>query len=154
RSLETARDAIARANAPVLSGLQAAIASDIVTLKSSPVASVDALFGQVNALSQKLDTLPMIAPDQVGASPMTRGLQEKAVTEGAAAERESALPADAAWYDRAWNEVRQWPAAAWSGLRSDLGGIVRVEKLSDPNQVLLTVDQAMQLRNNLKQNLH
>lgn len=154
RSLETARDAIARANAPVLSGLQAAIASDIVTLKSSPVASVDALFGQVNALSQKLDTLPMIAPDQVGASPMTRGLQEKAVTEGAAAEPESALPADAAWYDRAWNEVRQWPAAAWSGLRSDLGGIVRVEKLSDPNQVLLTVDQAMQLRNNLKQNLH
>lgn len=154
RSLETARDAIARANAPVLSGLQAAIASDIVTLKSSPVASVDALFGQVNALSQKLDTLPMIAPDQVGASPMTRGLQAKAVTEGAAAEPESALPADAAWYDRAWNEVRQWPAAAWSGLRSDLGGIVRVEKLSDPNQVLLTVDQAMQLRNNLKQNLH
>lgn len=155
-SLETARKAIDQADSPVLAGLQGALAADIVTLKSAPVSTQDMLFSQVSALAEKIDTLPMIAPDQPGAQPMAASSAHSAVQDSSSSGDTSVGMADssAAWYERAWNEVKTWPAAAWDGLRSDLGGIVRVEKLADPNQVLLTVDQAAQLRANLKQNLH
>lgn len=155
-SLETARKAIDQADAPVLAGLQGALAADIVALKSAPVVGVDALFSQVSALSERIDALPMIAPDQAGARPMaasSTGTNGDAQAPQSADGSAVSTGADA-WYERAWNEVKTWPASAWHGLRSDLGGIVRVEKLADPNQVLLTVDQAAQLRANLKQNLH
>jgi len=155
-SLETARKAIDQADAPVLAGLSGALAADIVALKSAPVVGVDALFSQVSALSERIDALPMIAPDQAGARPMAAS---SAVTNSGGqatprADSSAVSTSSDAWYERAWNEVKTWPASAWHGLRSDLGGIVRVEKLADPNQVLLTVDQAAQLRTNLKQNLH
>lgn len=152
-SLETAIKAIDQADAPVLAGLRAALSADIVTLKSAPAASVDTHFKQVTQLSAKLDALPLISPDQAGAKPMAG---QAGSAPGIADSTEGAAPDAAAgpWYERAWNEVKTWPGSAWQGLRSDLGGIVRVEKLADPNQVLLTVDQAAQLRANLKQHLH
>ncbi|HBP30416.1 MAG: uroporphyrinogen-III C-methyltransferase [Advenella sp.] len=152
-SLETAIKAIDQADAPVLAGLRGALAADIVTLKSAPAISVDAQFAQVAALSGKIDALPMLAPDQAGAKPMTGQSSEVTSPAGSANDTNSVASSDV-WYERAWNEVKTWPVAAWEGLRSDLGGIVRVEKLADPNQMLLTVDQAAQLRANLKQHLH
>ncbi len=155
-SLETARKAIDQADAPVLAGLQGALAADIVALKSAPVVGVDTLFSQVSALSERIDALPMIAPDQAGARPMAASSTVTGSDAQATQNADSSTVSTASdvWYERAWNEVKTWPASAWHGLRSDLGGIVRVEKLADPNQVLLTVDQAGQLRANLKQNLH
>ncbi|HLU03247.1 MAG TPA: uroporphyrinogen-III C-methyltransferase [Advenella sp.] len=152
-SLETAIKAIDQADAPVLAGLRGALAADIVTLKSAPVIGVDAQFAQVAALVGKMDVLPMLTPDQAGAQPMAGQSSDMTSPEGGASASNPAASSDV-WYERAWNEVKTWPAAAWNGLRSDLGGIVRVEKLADPNQTLLTVDQAAQLRGNLKQHLH
>jgi|GEM_PF-582735 len=152
-SLETAIKAIDQADAPVLAGLRGALAADIVTLKSAPTIGVDAQFAQVAALSGKIDALPMLAPDQAGAKPMAGQSSDVTSPVGGANDTNSVASSDV-WYERAWNEVKTWPLAAWEGLRSDLGGIVRVEKLADPNQVLLTVDQAAQLRANLKQHLH
>jgi len=152
-SLETAIKAIDQADAPVLAGLRGALAADIVTLKSAPTIGVDAQFAQVAALSGKIDALPMLAPDQAGAKPMA-GQSSDVTSPAQGANDTSSVASSDVWYERAWNEVKTWPAAAWEGLRSDLGGIVRVEKLADPNQVLLTVDQAAQLRANLQQHLH
>jgi uncharacterized protein HemX len=152
-SLETAVKAIDQADAPVLAGLRGALAADIVTLKSAPTIGVDAQFAQVAALSGKIDALPMLTPDQAGAKPMAGQSSDVTSPAGGANDANSVASSDV-WYERAWNEVKSWPVAAWEGLRSDLGGIVRVEKLADPNQVLLTVDQAAQLRANLKQHLH
>lgn len=153
-SLETAIKAIDQADAPVLAGLRGALSADIVTLKAAPAMGVDAQFAKVAALSEKIDALPMLAPDQAGAKPMAG--QSADVTSSPAQGANDTNPGapSEVWYERAWNEVKTWPLAAWNGLRSDLGGIVRVEKLADPNQVLLTVDQAAQLRANLKQHLH
>ncbi|WP_193086981.1 uroporphyrinogen-III C-methyltransferase [Advenella sp. FME57] len=152
-SLETAIKAIDQADAPVLAGLRGALAADIVTLKSAPAIGVDAQFTQVAALSEKIDALPMLAPDQAGAKPMA-GQPSEVTSPAGGANDTNAVASSDVWYERAWNEVKTWPVAAWEGLRSDLGGIVRVEKLADPNQMLLTVDQAAQLRTNLKQHLH
>lgn len=153
-SLETAIKAIDQADAPVLAGLRGALSADIVTLKSAPAIGIDAQFSQVAALSGKIDALPMLAPDQAGAKPMAG--QSADMTSSPAQSVNDTNPGapSGVWYERAWNEVKTWPLAAWNGLRSDLGGIVRVEKLADPNQVLLTVDQAARLRANLQQHLH
>ncbi|AHG63914.1 uroporphyrinogen-III C-methyltransferase [Advenella mimigardefordensis] len=152
-ALETGIKAIDQADAPVLAGLRGALSADIVTLKSAPAIGVDAQFAQIAALSEKIDALPMLAPDQAGAKPMA-GQSAQGASTGSDTNETNSAAATEAWYERAWNEVKTWPGAAWDGLRSDLGGIVRVEKLADPNQLLLTVDQAAQLRGNLKQYLH
>lgn len=155
-SLETARKTVDQADSPVLAGLQGALAADIVTLKSTPVSTQDMLFSQASALAEKIDMLPMIAPDQPGARPMAATSAHSAAQDTSSSNETNVDTTNpsAAWYERAWIEVKTWPATVWNGLRSDLGGIVRVEKLADPDQVLLTVDQAAQLRANLKQNLH
>ncbi|MFV9473252.1 uroporphyrinogen-III C-methyltransferase [Advenella sp. RU8] len=151
RALEMARQTIQRANNPILSGLAGAVSSDIVMLKSAPVMNEETLFKEVGKLIELLDKAPLVSPDRVdhlstvlpGNANSPQGEQDLQV---------SANP-DLNWYEKAWEEVKSWPSSAVGMLKSDLGGLVRVEKLDDPTVALISAGQAAALKNNLKLDL-
>ncbi|NLY65219.1 MAG: hypothetical protein GX070_09760 [Alcaligenaceae bacterium] len=150
RALEMAHETIRRADSPILSGLAGAVASDIVMLKSAPVMNEDTLFAEVNKLIEQLDKAPLISPDQVAhlstvlPDRQAAGVSESGVEGG---------NQDMAWYDKAWEEVQGWPSDIVNTLKSDLGGLVRIEKLNDSEAAMISTGQAAALKNNLKLDL-
>lgn len=151
RALEMAQQTIRRTDSPILSGLAGAIASDIVMLKSAPLMNEDTLFKEVGKLIDLLDNAPLVSPDRL--DHLSTVLPENTNAQPNGQEAQAAVSQDANWYDKAWEEVKSWPSQAVGMLKSDLGGLVRVEKLDDPTVALISTGQAAALKNNLKLDL-
>lgn len=151
RALEMAQQTILRANSPILAGLAGAVSSDIVMLKSAPIMNTDTLFKEVGKLIELLDQAPLISPDRVDHLSTVLPVQTHAVS--SEAEVQTSVSQDLSWYEKAWDEIQSWPSQALGLLKSDLGGLVRVEKLDDPTVALISAGQAAALKNNLKLDL-
>ena len=144
----------------VLEGLVGVIGADIVALKSTETATTEKMFAQVQQLSTLIDRAPLNTPDYASHNnlmvPVPSAADKKATTGAdiALAESDTAeLAADARWYERSWNQTKSFASTAYSAVASDLGDLVRVEKLSEPDSGLLSADQAGIMRNNLKTQL-
>ncbi len=155
--LTVAQRLAAESKNKMLEGLVGAIGADIVALKSNESATVDDMFKQVQQVASLIDAAPLNTPDYASQSQLmlpTAKASEAAAVEAAAETSETtALDADAKWYDRAWSQTKSYASKAYGAIASDLGDLVRVEKLSDPDSGLLSVEQAGILRNNLKMQL-
>lgn len=151
RALEMAQQTIRRANSPVLAGLAGAISSDIVMLKSAPVMNEEALFKEVGKLIERLDQAPLISPDRVDHLSTVLPVHTNALP--GEPDGQATASQDLSWHEKAWQEIKSWPSQAMGLLKSDLGGLVRVEKLDDPTVALISAGQAAALKNNLKLDL-
>ena len=151
RALEMAQQTIRRANSPVLAGLAGAISSDIVMLKSAPVMNEDTLFKEVGKLIELLDQAPLISPDRVDHLSTVLPVHTNALP--GESDGQATASQDLSWHEKAWEEIKSWPSQAMGLLKSDLGGLVRVEKLDDPTVALISAGQAAALKNNLKLDL-
>lgn len=157
--LSVAQRLAAESKNRMLDGLVGAIGADIVALKSNETATVDDMFKQVQQVATLIDTAPLNTPDYASHSQLMLptvkeaepGTESVASTE--AAEADTQLAADAKWYDRAWSQTKVYASKAYDAVASDLGDLVRVEKLSDPDSGLLSAEQAGIMRNNLKMQL-
>ena len=65
----------------------------------------------------------------------------------------SQAAAESSWFDRAYDTTAQWAGQAYDALSSDIGGLIKVEKLSNPDLGIIPVDQVQLIRNNLKQDV-
>ncbi|MDO5666520.1 MAG: uroporphyrinogen-III C-methyltransferase [Alcaligenaceae bacterium] len=144
----------------MLEGLVGAIGADIVALKSSEFATTEDMFRQVQQLALLIDTAPLNTPDYKSHSQLmlptptaegTAGVESTAVD--VAPPATDAVDADSKWYERTWTQTKSFASKAYGAVASDLGELVRVEKLSDPNSGLLSSEQAGIMRNNLKMQL-
>ena len=156
--LTVAQRIAAESKNTMLDGLVGAIGADIVTLRSSESATVEDMFRQVQQLSRLIDLAPLNTPDYSSHSHLMMP------TKSAAESSESAEPAppeskevttnaDARWYERTWSQTKSLASTAYGAIASDLGELVRVEKLSEPDSGLLSAEQAGIMRNNLKMQL-
>ncbi|MBV8046804.1 MAG: uroporphyrinogen-III C-methyltransferase [Paludibacterium sp.] len=109
---------------PELIGVKKAVAHDLETLKALPFLDIVGLSARIDSLSLGVDTLPLAVDMQ----------------------RQPQAPIA---YDRS--------APFWSRLIRDisqnLGELVRIRRIDKPEAVLLTPEQAFQLRENLKLHL-
>ena len=139
----------------MLEGLVGAIGADIVSLKSSEFATVDDMFRQVQQIALLVDAAPLITPDY--ASHNNLMTPAPVAAEEVQRSEETQPPgtpvADAKWYERTWTQTKSFANKAYDAVASDLGELVRVEKLSEPDSGLLSTEQAGIMRNNLKMQL-
>lgn len=160
--LTVAQRLTAESKNKMLEGLVGAIGADIVALKSSEFATVEDMFRQVQKVATLVDTAPLNTPDYASHSQMmlptaeeaskasdTTTMTEVTETKPAATDRD----ANAKWYERTWTQTKAFASKAYGAVASDLGELVRVEKLSDPDSGLLSAEQAGIMRNNLKMQL-
>lgn len=155
--LTVAQRLAAESKNKMLEGLVGAIGADIVALKSNESATVDDMFKQVQQVASLIDAAPLNTPDYASQSrlmlPTAKASEAAAVETSTETSETTALDADAKWYDRAWSQTKSYASKAYGAVASDLGDLVRVEKLSEPDSGLLSVEQAGILRNNLKMQL-
>ncbi|MFC4274671.1 uroporphyrinogen-III C-methyltransferase [Achromobacter aloeverae] len=155
-ALETAQSRLARADRPRFASLQQAINGDLDRLRAVPTVDVPAQSSRIERLVALVGKAPLLAPDAaapgitapgaaVGAAP--------AVAPAAPASAAETLPADAAWWERWRAEIASWPARGGAVLVHELGDLIRVQRVDEPSALLLSPEQALQLRSTLRQRL-
>lgn len=146
-ALETAQAQLARANRPSLASLQQTLNGDLDRLRQVTTIDVPLLSGRLDELSQLVGKAPLWVPDD--AAPKVSEVVVSKITPPAAAQ-DNAAQADTSWWGQTMAAVRTWSADAWASFANDLGKFVSVRRVQDPEALLMSPDQASQLRENLR----
>jgi uroporphyrin-3 C-methyltransferase len=158
-ALETAQSRLARADRPRFASLQQAINGDLDRLRAVPAIDIPAQSSRIERLVGLVGKAPLLVPDAAARASVANGATAANATPapaGALAEAPSpvdALPADAAWWERWRAEMASWPGRAGSTLVHELGDLIRVQRVDQPSALLLSPEQAQQLRSTLRQRL-
>ena len=123
-ALQSADARLQRMDRPQLAPLRKAVNRDIERLKAAPHADTLAISAQLDALIAQVDKLPLAMDAASQPAP-----QSAADAEAAAA--------------TSWERL-------WRDLRAELGRLVRVQRMDQPDPALLSPSQAFFLRENLR----
>ncbi|CAM5401656.1 Uroporphyrin-3 C-methyltransferase OS=Eoetvoesiella caeni OX=645616 GN=DFR37_103342 PE=4 SV=1 [Eoetvoesiella caeni] len=147
-ALETAQAQLARANRPSLAALQQAINGDVDRLRAVSTIDVAQLSARLDELGALVGSAPLLIPDDAAPGVDTSERDAALMAQGSTV----ATPADpnASWWRRSLDASRQWVAEGWSMVRHDLGSLLSVRRVQDSSALLLSPDQAGQLRENLR----
>jgi uroporphyrin-3 C-methyltransferase len=151
-------------SAPALKNLQQAVIQDLARLRAVPQVDVASLSGRLDSLIQLTNKAPLLAP--AGANNLQGSGDQKtsdSATGGAAAgTSESTTPSTTstnggtdhtAWWsswDTATGQVSQWSSEASEVLMREFANLLSIRKADDPQALLLSEEQAIQLKANVR----
>lgn len=128
---------IERAAQPRLAPVQRALALDLERLSSASVTDTAGLLSRLDELLREVDDLPL--KNAVAQAAATQRL--------AAAARPAAAPAGTAETLPAWRVPLQ---RGWQAVQEELRSLVRIQRIDQPEAILISPDQAFFLRENMK----
>jgi uroporphyrin-3 C-methyltransferase len=155
-ALETAQSRLARAGRPRYASLQQTINGDLDRLRAVKTIDVPAQAARIERLMGLVAKAPLLVPDAASASrgaPASSPAADAPASPPAPAASQAELPADAPWWQRWRAEIASWPGRAGTALTHELGDLVRVQRVDEPSALLLSAEQAEQLRSSLRQRL-
>ncbi|MGE8655568.1 MAG: uroporphyrinogen-III C-methyltransferase [Achromobacter sp.] len=152
-ALETAQARLARADRPRFSSLQQAINGDLDRLRAVSTVDIPAQSARIERLTALIGKAPLLVPDAAAPGIAPAGEARPAAPAPVAADPQAALPADAPWWQRWRAEVASWPGRAGSALAHELGGLITIQRVDEPAALLLSPEQADQVRGTLRQRL-
>ncbi|HCW19897.1 MAG TPA: heme biosynthesis operon protein HemX, partial [Achromobacter sp.] len=152
-ALETAQSRLARADRPRFSSLQQAINGDLVRLRAVSTVDLPAQSARIERLVSLVGKAPLLVPDTVAPGVAAAGESRPAVAPAPVVDPQAGLPADAPWWQRWRAEVVSWPGRAGSALAQELGGLITIQRVDEPAALLLSPEQADQVRGTLRQRL-
>ena len=133
-ALKSADQRVTRAAQPRLTPLQRAIARDVARVKATALADTPSLLVKLDELVTLADELPIA--NAVGAAPVAANSNAPKTTDSAKRKSDEAL---LAWWWRLGLVVEE-----------EFRNLVRVSRIEDPDDALLTPEQSFFLRENLK----
>lgn len=151
-ALETAQSRLARADRPRFSSLQQSINGDLDRLRAVSTVDIPAQSGRIERLVALIGKAPLLVPDTVSPGVAPVG-ESQPPAPAPAVDPQAGLPADAAWWQRWRAEVASWPGRAGSALAHELGGLITIQRVDEPAALLLSPEQADQVRGTLRQRL-
>ncbi len=113
----------------VWNGVRQAVDSDIEALNNAGDINLDKLFAASNELAELVKSAPFVSAES--------GNDTVATTANTVTDTTSNT--GGSWLDQAINHVERLPAQAYEAIRSDLGGLVKVEKLSNPAVAMMSI---------------
>lgn len=151
-ALETAQSRLARADRPRFSSLQQAINGDLDRLRAVSTVDIPAQSARIERLSALVSKAPLLVPD-AAAPGIAPASEARPATPAPTIDPQADLPADAPWWQRWRAEVASWPGRAGSALAHELGGLITIQRVDEPAALLLSPEQADQVRATLRQRL-
>lgn len=151
-ALETAQSRLARADRPRFSSLQQAINGDLERLRAVSTVDIPAQSGRIERLVALIGKAPLLVPDTVSPGVAPVG-QPQPPAPSPTIDPQAGLPADAPWWQRWRAEMASWPGRAGSALAHELGGLITIQRVDEPAALLLSPEQADQVRGTLRQRL-
>lgn len=152
-ALETAQARLARADRPRFSSLQQAINGDLDRLRAVSTVDIPAQSARIERLVALVNKAPLLVPDSAAPGMVATGDAQPAAAPAPTIDPQAGLPADAPWWQRWRAEVASWPGRAGSALAHELGGLITIQRVDEPAALLLSPEQADQVRGTLRQRL-
>ncbi|CAB3720373.1 MULTISPECIES: uroporphyrinogen-III C-methyltransferase [Achromobacter] len=152
-ALETAQARLARADRPRFASLQQAINGDLDRLRAVSTVDIPAQSARIERLVALVGRAPLLVPDSAAPGMVAAGETQPAAAPAPAVDPQAGLPADAPWWQRWRAEVVSWPGRAGSALAHELGGLITIQRVDEPAALLLSPEQADQVRATLRQRL-
>lgn len=161
-SLETALAMLVRADRPGFSGVQRAISMDLDVLRAVPVLDSAMITSRLESLMALIARAPLLVPDAgattgSASNPVVASSATNQVASASSAASSSPASTDSKamdnilpWWDRVTQEIYSWPSRLGSFLRQEMAGVIQVQRVNDPNALLVSTEQAAQLRANLR----
>lgn len=164
-SLETALAMLVRADRPAFSGVQRAVSMDLDMLRAVPVVDTTVITNRLEALMSLISRAPLLVPDAVvpgsirhggavsdsaGSPNASHPAAEPAKTASPSQSTASMIDSGQAWWSQSLSEVSSWPSRLAVFLRHELAGVIQVQRVNDPSALLVSAEQAAQLRANLR----
>lgn len=155
-ALETAQAQLARANRSTLASLQQSINGDLDHLRATSTIDIAVLSAQLEELSRLVGQAPLLVPDH--AAPAVAARAAKAASTGNAGNAgnvDTIRPAGAPDLNTpGWRKpidaAADWLVRAWFSIRQDLDQFISVRRVEDTASLLMSPEQAAQLRENLR----
>ncbi|MES2015899.1 MAG: uroporphyrinogen-III C-methyltransferase [Pseudomonadota bacterium] len=144
-ALQNADRSLSRSDKPQFITIRRAIAKDTEKLKALPSLDIVGVALRIDNVIAQVDTLPMLADEKPAlAAAAPRALQmDKLPKPGAAP---VGPPAPESMLTRAQTTWRAWSDEMWTDVRS----LIRVRKVTTPDALMVSPEQAYFLRENLK----
>lgn len=151
-ALESAQSRLSRADRPRFVSLQQAVNGDLDRLRAVPVVDVAAQSARIERLSALVSKAPLLVPDVQSMQQQNASLAPAAAPQPEAPVVQSVAP-DAPWWQHWRAEIMSWPARAGSALTHELGDLIKVQRVDQPESLMMSASQAEQLRATLRQRL-
>ena len=143
-------------SAPSLKTLQQAVTTDLARLRSVPQVDVASLSAKLDSLIQLTGKAPLLSPSGQQASTAKSADPSKPDAAGAGqgqTPQASSLAESKPWWqswDTASEQVGQWTSEASTTLMREFADVMSIRKADDPQALLLSEEQAIQLRANVR----
>lgn len=134
-ALQDAEQVLARSNQPSMIGLRRVLARDIERLKAIPLADFAAAVSRLDSLASVVDRLPMVADATRGTPARPSAESETASSPGL-----RGLP----------QRVMRTGVLGWDAFIAEMRQLVRVQRVDQPDALLLSPDQRFFARENLR----
>ena len=134
-ALQDAEQVLARSNQPSMIGLRRVLARDIERLKAIPLADFAAAVSRLDSLASVVDRLPMVADATRGTAARPSAESETLSSPGL-----RGLP----------QRVMRTGALGWDAFIAEMRQLVRVQRVDQPDALLLSPDQRFFARENLR----
>ena len=161
-ALETALTTLVRQDRPRFAAVQRAINTDLERLRAVPIVDVPALAARLDTLITLTGRAPLLVPDaaapnvarsSVTAEPTVAAATPDTAVTPDAPPVDAATEASSSWWSRALGSGVSW---LWQGagfVARELASVIRVQRVSDANALLMSPEQGSQLRANLRTRL-
>ncbi len=161
-ALETALTTLVRHDRPRFAGVQRAINTDLERLRAVPIVDVPAISARLDSLIALTGRAPLLVPDaaapNVSRAPSTADpasvniVAATPVNQEAPSTEGSAAPAPS-WWSGALGSGLSWVRQGAGFVGNELSSVIRVQRVSDANALLMSSEQGSQLRANLRSRL-
>jgi uroporphyrinogen III methyltransferase/synthase len=155
-ALQTVEARLAALDKPQFNTVRRAVSRDIAKLKAMPSLDLAGAALRLDDAINAIDTLPVLASAQPldaerAAQETPRGPAAKSAKHAKAHAAAASAPAASEQAGSGWSAgVRAWWYRLWDDVRGELGQIVQVRRVDQPEALLLSSDQEWFLRENLK----
>ena len=154
--LSSVRSMLSTQAAPALTNLQQAVITDLARLRSAPQVDVADLSAQLDGLIQLVSKAPLLTPQGQLISGVGAGVRAANGDQSGAGAAEagdsagSAQTTTAPWWQEATDTVTRWAQESSVVLAREFADVLSIRKADDPQALLLSEEQAIQLRANVR----
>lgn len=166
-ALETAIATLVRAERPRFAAVQSAINADLERLRAVPIVDVQGISAHLDTLISLISRAPLLVPDAAaprsarqlnpeaaqaaGPKPASSPSVDAATAD--ASPQASGQAADTPWWGRALGDVGAWGKSVAALISRELSSVIHVQRVGDASALLLSPEQAAQVRANLRARL-
>lgn len=152
--LESMRTMLEAQETPSMNGLEQAINTDLARLREVPLVEPAAISSQLDSLIALSGKAPLLVPDRVNPTvteaatdPATDPAPAKSVVPEATSK---ATPSDLPWWQQLPDQAQSLASQASRVVVDEFAAMVSIRRADDPQALLLSEEQALELRANIR----